>query len=380
MVTFASLSKGIERAGQAQSSVEMDKEPPVLTSATAAVSEAPPSGSAPARPLLSVVVKCLNEEKNIGSCLASIVAATADYATEIIVADARSSDRTVPIASGFPVRIVQFANAADRNCGATAQLGWQFATGDRLLLVDGDMELEPGFLPAALAALDAEPSLAGVGGRLIELSEGMEFQERLRRAPGQRTEEVPRITGCALYRASAIRALGYFMDRNLHCYEERDLGGRLRAAGWRLQLLDVDCVRHHGHTEEALRLILKRWRGRSLDGHGELLRAAWSSSRWREAVWICRFALATIAWWALLLVLALGAFRSPMLGWVGAAVALLPPAALLLRKRNPGRAAYAFAMWQVAAASLIRGLLARRIEPRTPFQALVVKELEPQQG
>ena len=346
-----------------------------MTSATAAV-----SGSSEARPLLSVIVKCLNEERNIGGCLASIVAATAGYVPEIIVADAKSSDGTVAIAGGFPVRIVQFAHAADRNCGATAQLGWQFATGDRLLLIDGDMELEPGFLPAALRALDTEPSLAAVGGKLIELSEGMEFQERLRRAPSRPAEEVERITGCGLYRASAIRALGYFMDRNLHCYEERDLGGRLRAAGWRLQLLDVECVRHHGHTEEALRLILKRWRGRSLDGHGELLRAAWNSPRWREAVWICRFALLTVAWWALLLVLALAAIGWPVAGWAGLAVALLPPGALLLRKRRFERAAYAFAMWQVSAASLIRGLLARRIEPRTPFQALVLKELEPRQS
>lgn len=351
-----------------------------MTRATAAVSEGAPLGRASGRPLLSVVVKCLNEERNIGRCLASILAATADYATEIIVADAKSSDRTVAIASEFPVRIVQFANAADRNCGATAQLGWQFATGDGLLLVDGDMALEPGFPAAALAALEADPSLGAVGGRLIELSEGMEFQERLRRAPGHRAEDAVEITGCGLYRASAIRELGYFMDRNLHCYEERDLGGRLRAAGWRLRLLDVACVRHHGHTEEALRLILKRWRGHSLDGHGELLRAAWNSPRWREAVWVCRFALLTIGWWALLLVLALAAIRWPLLGWAGFAVALLPPGALLQRKRRVARAAYAFAMWQVSAASLIRGLLARRIEPRTPFQALILKELEPRQG
>src|SRR5271168_4071963 len=143
----------------------------------------PEPAPAGARPLISVIVKCYNEERNIGRCLTSILAATGAYRTEVVVADAKSADRSAEIAGSFPVRVVQFENPADRNCGATAQLGWQFASGDFVLLVDGDMELMPSFLPAALAALEADPRLGGVGGRLLEMSEAIEFQERLRRAP-----------------------------------------------------------------------------------------------------------------------------------------------------------------------------------------------------
>lgn len=332
------------------------------------------SPAAIGRPRLSVIVKCLNEEKNLGRCLASILAATSGYDAEVIVADAASTDRSVEIAQGFPVRVVQFANPGDRNCGATAQLGWQFADGDYVLLVDGDMEIMPRFLPAALAALGEDPSLAAVGGRLIEMSDALEFQERQRRAPAWVARDVPAVTGCGFYRAAAIRAGGYFMDRNLHCFEELDLGGRLRSAGWRLRLLDVDCVRHYGHRSVAFRLILNRWRARTLDGYGEFLRAALGSARQQDALRTCRFALLTIGWWASLVILALAALGSGPAALLFLAVALLPFAGLLLRKRSFDRAAYAWTMWQVAAASLLRGWLAARIEPRTPLGAVILHE------
>ncbi|MEI9983980.1 MAG: glycosyltransferase [Aliidongia sp.] len=325
-------------------------------------------------PQLSVIVKCYNEAKNLARCLGSILAVTAQYRTEIIVADAASADRSAEIAAGFPVRVVQFERPSDRNCGATAALGWQFATGSHILLVDGDMEVMPDFLPAAFAALRDDPSLAAVGGKLLEMSDALEFQERLRRVAPKFPRDVSCVTGCGLYRTEAIRAAGYFMDRNLHCFEELDLGGRLRTAGWRLRLLDVECVRHYGHRSIAFRLMLNRWRSRTLDGYGEFLRAALGSGRQRDALRTCRFALLTIGWWATLLGLALAMLRSGSFFVPLIALAILPFAGLLLRKRSFGRAAYAWAMWQIAGASLIRGLAARRIEPRTPLRAVILHE------
>ena len=46
------------------------------------------------------------------------------------------------------------------------------------------------------------------------------------------------MNGGGLYRRSAIEQTGYLSDRNLHGYEEFDLGIRLRDAGWQLHRLD----------------------------------------------------------------------------------------------------------------------------------------------
>jgi hypothetical protein len=54
------------------------------------------------------------------------------------------------------------------------------------------MEVLPDFLPAALAALAADPRLGAVGGRLIEMSDALEFQERCAKAaPAGRARRFP---------------------------------------------------------------------------------------------------------------------------------------------------------------------------------------------
>ncbi|MBV9655240.1 MAG: glycosyltransferase, partial [Acetobacteraceae bacterium] len=298
---------------------------------------------------------------------------TASLDAEIIVVDSQSTDGSVDIARHHPVRIVQIAKAEDRRCGAIAQLGYQSARGRFVLLIDGDMELMPDFLDTALPLFAADDRLAGVGGQLIELSEGLEFRERAargRRIPGK---TVPHITGCALYRAAAIRQSGYLTNRNLHCFEEFELGLRLRRDGWRLQLLDVDCVRHHGHRDPPTRLLLRRWRTRFLHGHGELLRDAFRRPDFVRATAPCRIAILTVLWWVSTGTVAALAPNSPFALAALAVFPLLPFAVLVARKRSIGRAAYAFAMAQLSAASLIRGLLAHRFEPTEAVPAIVLK-------
>ena len=324
-------------------------------------------------PLLSVVVKCYNEESRIGPCLASVLAATRGIDTEIIVADALSTDRTVENAQAFPVRIALMANAADRGCGATAQMGMQFARGAFLLLVDGDMELLPEFLPAALKALRDDPKLAGIGGRLIEMSESLEFQERKRRErvrPRQTAQR--RLGGSALYRMTAIRDAGYFMNRNLYCGEELELGQRLRARGWHLQSLDIDAVRHHGHAAAPVTLLRERWKSRYFDGYGQLLRGAWRQPYFWETLRVCALFLAVAGWWlslaALLGTTALGVTSAAL----PIAILLLPALAIAIRKRRAGLGAYTFLLWQFHAAAFLRGLFRPWRDPAEPVNAALI--------
>lgn len=52
---------------------------------------------------LSVIVPVKNEEKNLARCLASV-----SWADEIFVVDSRSTDATVPVATGCGAQVVQF--------------------------------------------------------------------------------------------------------------------------------------------------------------------------------------------------------------------------------------------------------------------------------
>ena len=328
-------------------------------------------------PLLSVIVKTLNEDALIAQTLESVLAETRSLEAEIIVADCLSSDQTVSIARRYPVHIVQLANIADKGCGAAPQLGFQHSCGEFVYVMDGDMIAAPGFLAQALDLLQRDASLAGVGGMIVEVNvNSLEFASRVLRAkkdlqPGL----VDRLNGGGLYRRSAIEQVGYLSDRNLHAYEELELAQRLRSAGWRLARLPMMAVEHHGHTLNAFNLLWRRFRTRYAWGVGEILRAG---ALRNEAVAVIRdlpelrLYSIVLVWWAIMLGLATLAPR-PEGAWLAALLFALPFAAMSILRRSISLGGYAVVSWHVNLVSALAGLLApRRHDPREPISSVVL--------
>lgn len=230
---------------------------------------------------VTVVIKAWNEGEHIDRAIASAWAARREVAPaplEIVVADGLSSDDTVARARRWcdraPVRVVQLLRTEDRGCGSGVELGWAWARGRWVMLMDGDMELQPGFLGAALAHLQAHPHLAGVGGAVIDTqirnaTDRIRVHNRLGRTPGVR----PWLEGGGLYRREAIAAAGgHAADVRLAAFEEADLGLRLQQAGWSLERLALPAVHHHGHAQDTLGVLTQRWRSGRMRSAGRLLR------------------------------------------------------------------------------------------------------------
>jgi glycosyltransferase involved in cell wall biosynthesis len=337
----------------------------------------------PARCKVSVVIKALNEEKNICAAIESALAAVAEVGGEVILADSHSSDRTVELASRYPIRVVQLAHPHERCCGAGPQLGYQHSRGEYIYLLDGDMRMVPGFLSQALSFLARHPEAAGVGGRLAELNtESLEYRERGLRAPSHLASgRVDRLDGGGLYRRRAIKEAGYFSDRNLHSYEELDLAVRLRSLGWTLWRIPVDCVTHYGHDAPPYRLLMRRWRSRYVCGLGELVRASVGQPAMRlvlRDVRELRIYAAVLAWWAVLLIVPFWPMPIGLRAASFAALAVAPLAIMFWRKRSIERACYCVASWCFNAAGLARGVLHKRLPPRNFIPSRILKEpLEP---
>ena len=325
---------------------------------------------------LSIVIKALNEEKNIERAVRSALVALDALGKpgEVILADSLSSDRTVDVAAKFPIRIVQLVAPMDRSCGAGAQLGYQIALGEFIYILDGDMEICPEFLPAALAELHADPALAGVAGLVEEMHlENFAFKNRSQRTgTTQADHRLDSLDMGGLYRRDAVAPTGYLTDRNLHAFEEFDLGARLRVAGWRLCRLATPSVRHFGHTDDSITLLLRRWRSGYALGHGELLRAAIGRPQFwfvltRLRVFKLQFGM--LAAWGLALLLA----SVWNLGWLGFVAILvtgyaLAIIAMALRKRSFRGALFSLVSWHVGLAGLVRGFCRlRRTDPEKPM-------------
>lgn len=324
---------------------------------------------------VTVGIKALNEERHIAASLSSAVAAVRPLGGEVILADSGSTDRTIEIAKQFPVRIVQLENPSERSCGTGAQLAFQYASGEYFYLLDGDMVLDPAFLGLGIAFLEANPDVAAVGGRVREVNTGTEeYQIRAQATqmdPSWRAGTVDRLDCGGLYRLPLIKELGYFADRNLHAFEEFELGARLLSKGWKLARIDAPAVEHFGHTTGSFQLLWRRLKSGYADAHGEVLRGAIGKPYLpivlRHLSHI-RNSAAVVAWWAVLI---LAVFLYPP---IAVALLIAPLLLLTMRRRSLKLGAYSFAVWNAYAWGLLSGLCRRRIPPERAIGSIELSQ------
>jgi len=338
-------------------------------------------GSARQPGALSIVIKAFNEEAKIARAIESALAAAAELqprAVEVVVADSCSTDRTAAIACAYPVRLVQLAHARERGCGIGQQLGYAWSRGDWVCFMDGDMALSSGFLADALARLEQDDTLAGVGGAVIdERIANVVDRIRVNNRSGMRVGVVAWLNGSGLYRRSAIEAAGgYAADRNLKAHEEAELGLRLHAAGYRLERLARQAVSHVGHASGTWSLLGRHWRSGRAMAAGVLLRSAIGRPWFRRVLWIHRHALATVLYWLLLplgLWLVPPAARVALAGaWLGGWAALLLLLACL--KRDLQHAVVSLASWHYVAAAIVVGCFEPHLSPRQPIDATLLND------
>lgn len=327
---------------------------------------------------ISVILKTLNEEKRIGAAIESVIAALSGIEGEIIVADSGSRDRTVEIASRYPVLVAQIEAPAKASCGIGPQLGFQYSKGEFICLMDGDMLLDPEFLPAALEYLDKNPRVAGVSGHVNEVNlDNLEFTRRVQRnAPENRHGVLDRLNGGGLYRRAAIEEAGYFSDRNLHGYEEFDLGQRLRMRGWTLFRMDRRFVDHFGHSINSYVLLTRRWSSKYLRGVGELLRAGSEQQRMKvltDELPEVRLWVGVYVWWAALLLCLIYGFFNP-LGFAALLVLLVAPVLLMsIKQKSLSLGLYAVVAWCFHAAALPLGFFSARKKPDDWIESKLLK-------
>lgn len=313
-------------------------------------------------PLISAVAIARNEERTIGSCISATRRGLSSVGGgEVLLVDSASSDRTVERALREGCRVFRIRKAS-RICPAAARwIGASLTRSRYLLFLDGDCELEEGFLPEAVAAMEADPTLGVVAGQRKDYyltQEGsvpasVEYYQDRRSANDRRHA----YGGCALYRRTALEAAGSF-NPYLRAKEEEELGYRILSAGYRITVLMVPMIRHTTVPRESARRLLRSLNHGFFLGRGQAARVLLSAGQARAAFHGLDRVLMVLGH-LLLGVVAVGLWVRGIewagMAWLGvSAVAFI---ALVIRGRSLRRAAYYLVEWVVQGGCLVPGLL-----------------------
>ncbi|MFY9341195.1 MAG: glycosyltransferase family 2 protein, partial [Planctomycetota bacterium] len=168
--------------------------------------------------------------------------------------------------------------------------------------VDGDCEVEAGWLDTALRELRAQCDVAVVFGRRRERERSASRYNRLCDLEWDvPTGDVLSCGGDALMRADAVRACGGY-DANRIAGEEPELCLRLRAAGWRIRCVAVPMTVHDAAMHRFGQWWSRALRAGYVEAEG-LAAHGWSYPRRRSALaglfWafaVPVLALAAIGW------------------------------------------------------------------------------------
>ncbi|WP_322796665.1 glycosyltransferase family 2 protein [Tepidiforma sp.] len=128
----------------------------------------------PERPLVSIVIPCLNEERYITALLDSLAAQ--DYGAdgiEVLVADGGSTDRTRELVRGYPSPFarLELVDNPRRITVAGLNEGMKAARGDCWIIIGAHSKVRPDFVRCSVEAL-RRTGAACVGGPIATVGEG----------------------------------------------------------------------------------------------------------------------------------------------------------------------------------------------------------------
>ncbi|MGY6586754.1 MAG: glycosyltransferase [Wenzhouxiangella sp.] len=215
------------------------------------------------KPELSVVVIGRNEGERLRRCLLSIMSADLQgLNTELIYVDSASTDGSPELAAKLGATVIP-VDAPRPSAAIGRNAGWRAARGDTILFLDGDTLLERDFVPAAMACLQSDPSIAAVWGHRRELATQASWYNRILDLDWiYPAGDSDFCGGDALFRRQALCASGGF-NPTLIAGEEPELCARLRAMDYRIVHIDQPMTGH----DLAMTRFSQYWRRAERAGH-----------------------------------------------------------------------------------------------------------------
>ena len=189
----------------------------------------------------SIVVLTFNGEEFLSELLDACVGQQAPFAFEILVIDSGSSDLTLSIVDGYPVRLHRIPNA-EFGHGRTRNLAVRLTSGEIVVFLTQDATpVDQSWLATMVAPLQDEASLAGVFARQVPRpgcgpAGAREVETVFRRPPPGFFSNV-----CSAIRRSVLAQVPF---RDVEYAEDRAFAADAQAAGFTVAYVPEAAVWH----------------------------------------------------------------------------------------------------------------------------------------
>jgi glycosyltransferase involved in cell wall biosynthesis len=254
---------------------------------------------------LGVAVIGRNEGDRLTRCLSSVIADR----RIVVYVDSGSNDGSIAAAQSLGAIVVDLDLSLPFTAARARNAGWQRLVELRpdlqfVQFVDGDCEVDAGWMDAAVETLRENPTVVVVCGRRRERSRDATVYNRL--CDMEWDTPIGNADACggdAMFRQAALAAAGGFRD-DMIAGEEPELCHRLRQKGGKILRIDREMTRH----DAAMTTFRQWWRRAVRAGHayaeGASLTSDQSPGLWRRearSIWFWGVIVPTLAivlaWW-----------------------------------------------------------------------------------
>ena len=199
---------------------------------------------------ISVVVISRNEERNIASCLESILIAVEDFNHEIILVDSASTDKTIELAKTYPITILQLKPEWFLSASAGRYIGSLHARGKYIQFLDGDTILDADWFKHAIPYFKDHPSLGGITGLVSqEEYDNIVAKSLVEVSKNEKVGDIDFFHAVILLRKDLLGDVGSF-NPYLKAIEEGEFSYRILAGGYNLVRLPHKIGHHLGSYDE----------------------------------------------------------------------------------------------------------------------------------
>lgn len=213
---------------------------------------------------VGVVVIGRNEAARLGCSLESV-----GSCAHVVYVDSRSTDGSADIARARGVPVIELDATAPLSAARARNEGFRRLRGARppvrfVQFVDGDCELQPGWLEAGARFLEAHPDAGTVSGRLRERDPAASIYNAVCDIEWEVPEgESQACGGNFMARAEAFEQAGGFRG-DLLAGEEPEFARRLHRRGWRNWRIADSMALH----DADMRTFAQWWRRTVRNGYG----------------------------------------------------------------------------------------------------------------